>query len=174
MVNVRVQCTGMVILAFDVDFGDFMLWLGSPVPQSEFCREHTEAGKEKEITSDDEPVAYWTRRAETTRLTSSTGCVKEFNSMKGHITGIFVAARPCEGKVGLRFDYCIYGTACHLEQSAVLNAPFMGGTVFVIDRFHEVNHKPTNFRAEQYSELAGVNSEVCEQVFKYARGPHKL
>ena len=67
---------------------------------------------------------------------------------------------------GLRYDYVIYDNACHLDQSAVRNAPYLHGVEFVIDRCHAINHKYSQYRAEDQADLAGVNSETCEQLFR--------
>ena len=34
-------------------------------------------------------------------------------------------------------------------------------------RFHQVNHKCTQWRADNIPTMYGVNSEVCEQIFRW-------
>lgn len=84
---------------------------------------------------------------------------------------------------GLVMETCVYDNACHLDQSIVKNTPHLKFLDFAIDRFHavcicpitykvcmwraQVNHKCTGYEADRLPGLIGVNTEVCEQLFKW-------
>ena len=146
-------------------------------------------------SDEDEPVAARTRAKATTETTvAAEGCKKSFLVHLGHTSGVLVASRPCNQLINvvelvipeLTHDvltrllvlrennvpvlYSCYDNACHLEQSARKHQLVaLAGMVFVIDRFHEVNHKCTAYNADLYPELKDVNTEAAEQLFVWIR-----
>ena len=71
---------------------------------------------------------------------------------------------------GVVANFALYDNACHCHQSVKKhNVKALEDIEWVVDRFHEVNHKCTAYAADQHSALEGVNTESCEQLFAWLR-----
>lgn len=104
-------------------------------------------------------------------------------------SGVLVAMRPCGVVVALRelllhesthetlhflwklsqrvrVDVAVYDNACKLCQCA-RKAGILETIKFVVDRFHQKGHKCTAYNANDCCAMRDVNSQICEQCFRW-------
>ncbi len=134
---------------------------------------------------------YWKKISNSKLTESSCEVSKELKCVsKRRTSGILVTVFPCgtiinfmelnksEGKILVssflkatdqilnnEIKYLCYDDACHI---AGLNKSTLNQKTFVIDRFHIYNHQnkcKTEYNCNNYPELDGINTEVCEQQF---------
>ena len=77
---------------------------------------------------------------------------------------------------GNDLKFAIYDNGCHLGASVEAKEEqneYISNIKFVIDRFHQYNHKrpicKSKYSCDLYTELDDINSEICEQKFSHLR-----
>lgn len=77
--------------------------------------------------------------------------------------------------IGNNLQFAVYDNGCHLGTSVenLEHDEHISNMKFVIDRFHQYNHKrpicKTKYSCDLYPELDELNSEICEQKFRHLR-----